>query len=349
MKKIKVLAISILLGIIFVGCSSNPKNEKQVANIEIKNGTFVKVAKQKDKEDILELDVKIKNNSDEKLMIMEDSFYLVEEGNDEKIASKDMTGSDFGTMNIYKKIINGDLSSDKSLSGKVFFDVKSDKKYTLNFTSYSFDEKTGDKHADVKIPLDLEKYEKSKKKLEDPLKAFEAYVDVVFLDKENKNYEDLVVNDKEKDKEILKKEFSKVAKDYFFTGNISDEKITKMFEQYSKEQASKYKIESDLVYSLSDMALIDVKISGMNSDSLVNAILKEKSAYSEVNEDFDIDKENNYVIENFDKVLKNGEVNHLNDGEITLVKEDNKWSIELDSDQFYDNKILVNSFFGYNY
>lgn len=356
MKKFKMLVVPVVLGMILVGCGDKKKDESgstktsksDVANVEVKEGDYVKLPSDKGKESI-ELNLNVKNNSKSKFYVAEDSFYLIEKGKDEKISAKEMMGSDMGSLDIYKSIINGDLSPDKSLSGKIFFEIEEGKEYVLNFSSHGFDEKSGKELEEIEVPLDLKKMEDSKKTLDEPVKAFEAYLDVVFLNKENENYKKLVSNDKEKDQEILKKEFSKAMKGMIFSSNTSDEKISKAYEQFYREQASKFKVETDLETRLSDVAIIDAKISGINDQSITSAASKIKEEYYDKTGDFDMEKESEYLVNNFEKALKEGQVNHLQDTKVTMIKKDKKWNLELNSDNYYENKKMVSSFLGNNY
>lgn len=348
MKKIKMLALPMVMAVILTGCGGGSTQKGKVATIEVKNGSYVQFGGSSDK-DTIELDIKLKNDSDNKFIVMEDSFYLVEKGNDEKIKEKDVTSGELITTDVYKTVINGDLSPEKSLSGKVFFDVKKDKEYKLFFTSHGFEEKTGKSHEDVEVPLDLTKFEDSKKAMDEPVKALNAYIDVVLLNKENKDYEKLVENDKEKEKEIVKNAFSKDFTSYMFSANTSDEQINKLFDQYTKEQSTKFKVETELDTRLTDFAMINAKISGINSESLSASILKTKEEYYDKTGDFDQEKENEYVVNSFDKVLKEAKVGHLTDAKLSMTKEKGKWNIIMDSDKFYDNKKLISSYLGRNY
>ncbi|MEG0254215.1 MAG: DUF5105 domain-containing protein [Vagococcus sp.] len=347
MKKIKMLVVPMILAVVLTACSGSEQKNK-VATIEVKDGSYVQLDGSSDKETV-ELDVKLKNNSDNKFIVMEDSFYLVEKGNDEKIKEKDMTSGDLITTDIYKSIINGDLSPEKSLSGKIFFDIKKDTEYSLFFTSHSFEEKTGKSHDDVEIPLDLKKFEDSKKSLDEPIKALNAYIDEVLLNKENKDYEKLVENDKTKEKELIKNAFSKEFTNFMFSGNSSDEQINKLFEQYTKAQSSHFKVETELDTRLSDVAIINAKMTGINSESISAGILKVKTEYYDKTGDFDQEKENEYAVNNFEKVLKDAKVGHLTDTKITLTKEKDKWKIAMDTDKLYENKKLISSYLGSNY
>lgn len=356
MKKLKMLVVPAVLGMVLVGCggkkgdeSGSTKGSKNnVANVEVKEGSYVKLPSDKGKESI-ELDLNVKNNSKSKFYVAEDSFYLTEKGKDEKIAAKGMLGSDMGSLDIYKTVINGDLSPEKSLSGKIFFEIQEGKEYTLNFSSHGFDEKAGKELEEVEVPLDLKKMEDSKKALDEPMKAFQAYMDVVFLNKENKDYETLVGNDKAKDQEVIKKEFSKNMKSMIFSANTSDDKMAKAYEQFYKEQSSKFKVESEMETRLSDLAVIEVKMSGINDQSLFTATSKIKEEYYDKTGDFDMEKESEYLVNNFEKALKEGQVNHLQDAKVTMTKKDKKWHIELSSDNYYENKQLVSGFLGKNY
>lgn len=355
MKKLKLLMVPMILGLVLVGCSnekskeeSKGASEKDVATVEIKEASYVKIGKAS-KNQTIELDVKVKNNSDSEFVIMEDSFYLVEKDDDEKISAKNLLGVDFGSVGLYDIAINGQLAPDKSLSGKVFFDVDKDKEYTLNFVSNGYDEETGKSLKEIEMPLNLKDMADSEKKIEEPLQAFQAYVDVIFLNKENENYDKLVVNDKASEKDKLKKEFSKRMKSGLFSGNTSDEQMAKAFEQYATEQVTKFEAKSTLEQRISDKAQISVSVSGMNSDALFDSILKAHTEYYEKSGDFDAEKENNYVLSNFDKILKPIATNHVSDVKVVLIKEGDKWNFEWDSDKYYENKELLSAYFGSRY
>ncbi|MGG0463034.1 DUF5105 domain-containing protein [Priestia aryabhattai] len=90
-------------------------------------------------------------------------------------------------------------SSDKIGAGKqkkltFVFEVKKDKKYKIRLqpTSSDYDEEIDE----VTLTLDTKKYAKSYNKLQDPEKALQAYTEVLYLNKENVDYDKYVTADK---------------------------------------------------------------------------------------------------------------------------------------------------------
>src|SRR5699024_5594036 len=86
------------------------------------------------------------------------------------------------------------IGADKQKSIPVVFDVDKDTEYELNIDPRLTDTDAGD--ADNNIPKDTSKYNDSLEELKNPGKALEAYVETIFFDKDNNDYEELVSADK---------------------------------------------------------------------------------------------------------------------------------------------------------
>lgn len=350
MKKFKLI-IMIVAVLTLAACnnatkknSGNATTKSKVAELTIKDGRYVEPigGDNEDGQEYLALDLKVKNTSKNKMFIFDESFYLLEEGEDDKIKPLQL---DYENK-IKGFSLAGDLSSEKSVSGTVVFAVEEGKKYNLAFNSSGYDD-DGNSHDDVEMPLDLKKYEKTKKELDEPVKALQAYIDVVFLQKENDDYEKLVANDSKTEIEMVTKEYNNMMKDTFYSYRLTDDDLAKAFESYAGNQSEAIEVTLTSVGNIGDMAKVKVDFKGISAQAANDLISKLKDEYYNKNDDYNSEKEEQYAVSKLEEVYSTADVGEpRNDIFVIMSKKDGKWSIDFKKDDFYENKYLLRAFLG---
>lgn len=350
MKKFK-LVIMVMGLLTLVACgnttkkdSGNATTKSKVAELTIKNGYYVEPigGDNESGQEYLALDLKVKNTSKNKMFIFDESFYLVEKGEDDKIKPVQL---DYENK-IKSFSLAGDLSSEKSVSGTVVFAIDEDKKYDLMFSSSGYDDE-GNSHDDVELALDLTKYEKSKKELNEPIKALQAYIDVIFLQKENDDYEKLVANNSKTEIQMVSKEYDNMMKDTFYSYRLTDDDLAKSFESYIGNQKEAVEVELTSAGNIGDVAKVKVDFKGISSQAVNDLITNLKNEYDEKNNDYDSEKREQYAVSKLEEVYSTAEVGEpRNDIFVTMTKKDGKWTIDYKKDDSYENKYLLRAFLG---
>ncbi|MDT1959451.1 DUF5105 domain-containing protein [Carnobacterium divergens] len=352
MKKKMLLLSVLLITLVVAGCGGNTKNSKsddkpiaksKVAEVQIEKGEYV-VPFSEDGEGgsdtYIALQVKVKNKSKEQMYITADNFALYEKGEDEKINPITDYKSGFKTSEE-----GGKLSADKSLKLTILFNVKKDKEYSLNFATNSFDE---DNKKDVELAVDQTQYKDSLKKLDEPKKALDAYMDVVFLNKENENYDNLVSTNSEEAIAEFKKAFNKVTKDYVvYNYKPTDDELTTLFKNYQETEAKRATIETKLLGNTGEKALVEVKFKGLSNDSIIDIIREYKEEYNDENDTYDSEKSEQYALTKYPEILEKSELGEpRNDIKVLLTKKDGKWDISMKSNVDASNENLLRAFTG---
>lgn len=351
MKKLKLLIIIAMLGVV-TACGNTSKEgsettasettKSKVAEVTIKEGQYIDPigGDTEDDQNVIALEMKVKNTSNDKMYIFDESFYLVEKGDDEKIKPL--------RVDYQNKIkdFSGEISSGKSLSGTVVFAVEDDKKYELIFSPNSYDEE-GNSSEDVEMALDLKKYEDSKKKLDEPVKALQAYIDVVFLQKENKDYDTLIANDSKTDIEMITKEYTNMIKDTFYSYRLSDDEMSKAFESYVGNQREAIELTLTSAGNVGDLAKVKVDFKGISQQAANDLINNFETEYDDTTNDYDSEKREQYAVTKLEDVYSTAEVGEPRDEIfVTMTKKDDKWTIDFKSDDSYENTYLLKAYLG---
>lgn len=352
MKK-KILVFSaLLLVLVIAGCGGNTKSTKndekpvaksKLAEVEIEKGEYV-IPFSEDGEGgsntYIALQVKVKNKSKEQMYVTAENFALYEKGEDEKINPITDYKSGFKTSEE-----GGKLSADKSLKMTILFNVKKDKKYSLNFATNSFDD---DDKKDIELAVDQTQYKDSLKKIDEPKKALDAYMDVVFLNKENGNYDNLVSTDSEEAIKEFKKAFNKVTKDYIvYNYKPTDDELSTLFNNYQESESKRATIETKLIGNTGEKALIEVNFKGLSNDSIIDVIKEYKEEYNDENDTYDSEKSEQYALTKYSEILEKSELGEpRNEIKVLLTKKDGKWDISMKSNVDASNESLLRAFTG---
>lgn len=347
MKKVKILSIVLLTGML-VGCNNKSetgnnnvgkvKTEKVAKNMEaevnIEKVTFINpIGAENEDSEYVSIEVKVKNISKEKMYVYDESFYLVEANDDEKITPVRLDYEN-GI-----ETLSTDLSSDKSATGVIIFEVNPNTKYQLVFSSKNSN--------DIEMKLDLSKYQSSKEQLDKPTEALQAYIDVVFLQTDNPDYEKLVGNDSKTDIEMIKKEYTKQLKDMTYRYRATDEEIDKSFKSFIDKQSKVVELDLKQVGNVGSRARVEVNFKGISNTSVSDKARDAGDTYTEEHDDYDSEKEEQFVISKLPEIYSKADIGEpRRDILVDLKKKDDKWIIDYKSEDSYQNKQLLGAFLG---
>lgn len=357
LKKLQIVAVVVMLGLLTAcgatGKGTDAKGEtknqttksakSKTMELAIENGFYVepKGGENEDGNEYIAFDLKFKNISKDKIYVADNSFYLFEKGEDTKISPTQM-GYDEGF-----EMIGQDLASGKSATGTVVFEIDSSKKYILAMSTISMDS-SGKEHSDVELSVDLSKYETSKKELEDPKKALNAYIDVVFLQKENADYEKLVGNDVETDRALVEKEFGKELKDYVMNKYKPSEEETKVaYTEFVKNQNTRVETEITQVSNSGKKATLQVDFKGISRESVLDLVREARQKAIDEADDYDYEKGEKAAFAKLAEIYAIADVGEPRSAiNMTLTKKEGKWMVDYKKDDSYENKQLIGAFIG---
>ncbi|MEW9677765.1 DUF5105 domain-containing protein [Lentibacillus sp. L22] len=282
---------------------------------------------------LLKIDLKLKNISDSSINVFPNNDIQLYDGDnqldpvDDTNPRVDLKGD---TMN--------EIGVDKQKQMTVLFDVDKDKKYEINISPKSSD--YSKETEDVQVPLDTSNYNDSLKSLQDPGKALKAYIETIYFDKENNDYEKYVSADKDGIQDDAKNQF-KDNMETILSKDVSDSKMEEYYDSFKQASAEKDKVETKVIANANDKAYVKVEYSVLSMDDIDKEITEYKSKYREKHDDFDVKKEEKYALSKFDSILDDLEAKSATQElEIEMVKKDDKWVID-DSEDANDRLMRV--------
>ncbi|MDQ0215353.1 uncharacterized protein YcfL [Oikeobacillus pervagus] len=318
-----------LLGMMMVLSACSGKTEKASSvkskQIEatIENASYIIPSALEDKnQDVMAVNLSVKNVSKKPIMLLDKVKLYDEEG--VEISSKlEYYDDAVGLENNH----SGNIGAGKIKKILCIFEAEKDKEYEMGLLPMSADYEG--EQEEVLLKFDTKKYAKTHSTLKDPEKAFQAYIDQIYLDKENKNYEKLVNADKPALKESFKKTFNESIKK-LFTEEIPDEELEELFVTYHKVLVEKAKVTAETHAHANDKAIVtfDVTTVPINYE-LYDVIRKYENEFRENTGSFDRKERQKYALSKFETIINSQELKS-NDRKIqvSLTKKDGKWIIE---------------------
>ncbi|MGR3741199.1 DUF5105 domain-containing protein [Companilactobacillus sp. DQM5] len=289
-----------------------------------------------DDKDALGLKIKISNdNYKDSITAMASDFVLVDKDGNKVKGFSSYEDGDLDDSKLEK----GDKSQ-----GYVYFKAKKNTKYTLKYTSYDDEVKANT------INIDTKKYKDGSK---GPQAAVQAFVNTIYLNKDDKNYDKYVANDKDDEKNNFSDIMKDELKEQVFsgdTGDISDETNKKVADAVQKFNLDHGTIDTKIKKISDNEAEVEVKTNTINLESVGDKIndLEQKKFDDALDSDSDVgntDKEaNDEVANNISSYLKTTDMKKETDMTVKLTKDGNKWKVDTDDDMYED---FAKAFTGY--
>lgn len=336
-----------VLSLLLTACGSsssgsNSKGEARDVGFKVNSGEYITITKYDDNEEktYLKLNITVHNKSKNELSVLESDFNLYDK-NDEKIKTVYVDPPDEES---YKEF-SGSVSPEKKASGDLAYPINPEEKYELHFQPSIYDDE-GKKHKELVVKVDPSKY---KDDTQNAKKAIAAYIDNVFLSKENPDFKTLVTNDVIKDSQKFDEELGNQVKEGFgdYTPELKTEKafIEKYRSALNRNIEPTYQIE----YADTKNAKVMVKLKNFDSSDLYKQTRKVSEQFAKKNEKkYSYDEYEkaekdalNYTFSRIDQILNNTKLqNDTRDYSITLKYTDDKWHInttEEDMNSEYDD------------
>ncbi|HLR59733.1 MAG TPA: DUF5105 domain-containing protein [Pseudogracilibacillus sp.] len=220
---------------------------------------------------------------------------------------------------------NTSVGVDKQKTMTVMFDVEKDKEYEINILPQSSDYEA--EVEDVNIPLDTGEYNESLESLMIPEKALTAYIETIYFDKDNSDYEKYISADKNSLQDDAQKSFKKMM-DMTVSKSISNDDAEKHYESFKQSSAEKDEIEVTVTGNSGEKAIVNVEYEALAYDDITEKMRDYKEDYRD-NNDFDPDKENEYALKKFDSILDEIDAkNGSREIEVEMKQKDGKWAID---------------------
>lgn len=328
---VKKAAGLVLIGALSLGlaaCGSSEEGEGAGANksfeAKIDGAQYILVSEQdggvSGDEALLAVELEVKNTSKDAISLSSNDVSLYD-GDEQLEPNTDVYSDEIETS-----MRSGKIASDKSKKLTYLFNVEKDKEYEIGLQPISED--YDNKIEEVKLKLDTAKYEKSLKNLETPEKALTAYIDVLFLGKENEDFDKYVVADKEEVEKSANKAFRESI-NKVFSNDLTEEGASNLYKMYKDELNSKATFKAKTIENVNGKAVVEVNYSGIGVYNLYNTVSDYKRAYYQETNEYDSKKQEAYAISKFKDILGGAELKESNYPlEIEMVEKDGKWEIK---------------------
>ncbi|MED4534674.1 DUF5105 domain-containing protein [Metabacillus fastidiosus] len=325
-KRINFLLVILAVFLILSACSDKTEKtggtakSKQI-EAKIESAQYIKSSRiEEEDQDAIAVKINVKNLLDSEIRLSSYDGVKLYDGDQQMSTESDLYDSKVG-LDIDT---SGGIGAGKSKTILAIFEVEKDKKYEIGLNPSII----GEEVKEVMLELDTAKYAESYETLDDPAKAFAAYVDQIYYDKENSDYEELVTADKPALQEAAKKTFRDTIKD-FISGEISDEQIEKMYLSYRNMLAEKAKVDVRTIGYANDKAVVSVNITTIPLRDAYSVISDYGREFSEDTGSYDRQEKTEYIISKFDEILSSMELKTSeNKIEIPITKKDGKWIIK---------------------
>ncbi|MGE8079435.1 DUF5105 domain-containing protein [Peribacillus loiseleuriae] len=325
----------ILLGLIFVlgACSgtgekaSTDKNQEKNKQLEasIEEASYIVPdlgVTENQEQGVIAVKLKVKNLSDSPILLSEYDGVKLYDG-DQQINIKPELYNRKVDLNIGS---SGNLGVGKAKSLLAIFEVEKDKEYEIGLSpiSSNFEEN----NDELTLKLDTKKYADSYETLQDPAKAFTAYIDQIYYEKENSDYEQFVSADKPAMQEEAKNTFKSEVKE-LFKKDLTDEEIDKLYISYRDILAEKAVVTTSTAAYANDKAIVALDVKTLPLQELYQEVYKYQKEFRDKTGSYDEKAIDEYVLSKFDRILDSIELKSSSRKiEVSLVKKDGKWTID---------------------
>lgn len=283
---------------------------------------------------LLSVTLAITNKSDQSIHVSPyDGIVLYDEG-EQKSPETDIFDAkvDLGATDF------GDIGPEKMKKVNVLFYVENGKEYEIGIKPMMND--PGAEPEEVTVPLNTADYAESFEALYDPEKALIAFVETIYFDQENPDYERLVSADKEALQEDAKELFEDQLNTIFLEG-VPEEELDKFYETYKSLLRDKAEITAEIIANANDKAVIRFDYQTLPLD-VYDEARKYTQEYRENTGEWDSEAAEEYALSKFDHVLESIDPkSNRNELQVIMIQEDGKWKVDMSD---YNGERLAEAF-----
>ncbi|MFD1066966.1 DUF5105 domain-containing protein [Oceanobacillus locisalsi] len=342
-KKYGIIFLFLILCVGLIGCSSDASSsggENGDVEVEIDNASYVLAdeggTSTDDNTGMLAVEFAVTNNNEYPITISpHDGIKLDDEG-EQKSPQTDLYNDKVDLDSTF----TGDIGAEKMAKITSIFYVEKDKAYEVRMSPFSTNADAD--IEDVTVALDTAEFSDSFDALNEPEEALSAYIDTIYLDQENDDYERLVSADKEALQEEAKDLFAD-RMDSAFMMSVPEEEIDKNYETYKSLLTDEAEITTETIANANNKAVVTVDYATLPLD-LHEPVSDYSDEYIDNQDDFDYDSDEmeEYALSNFDNILNDIEPETSRETlEILMVNEDGKWSVDTSD---WNSELLAEAF-----
>lgn len=341
MKKLGALGLFVLL-LALVGCSSNAGGGKEKIEVSVESASFVllddsgETPNSESEKNPLAVTLNVKNIADSTVSVSPYSDILVFDG-DQQLTLETSYSSKLG----FDTMSNGDIGAGKTKKMTVLFSAEKNKPYEISVKPFMID--SGDEQKEVIVQIDTTEYAESFDNLNNPAKALAAYIETIYMDKENVDYEKFVTADKQAIQDKALKTFQDTLSKSFYNLDISTEEATKQYDIFKTALAQKATLDAVTTGNANGKAIVKLEYTSVPLTNLYDKVNDYRKEYLDNTGEYDGKKRDEYAYSKLDTIINSIEPKH---GErsmnIEMVEKDGKWTINLADD--YNNLEIVRTF-----
>nr|WP_198044668.1 DUF5105 domain-containing protein [Lysinibacillus timonensis] len=237
---------------------------------------------------------------------------------------------------------NDEIGAGKSKDITFIFAAEKEKKYEISVTPFVI---TSDKpEKEVIVPIDTTEYAESYEKLDNPAKALVAYIETIYMGKENKDYNELVSADERERHEDAIKTFEDQINSAFYAITIPSTELKEQYANYQKELAKKGEISAKTLANANGKAVVQLEYTALPLNNLHESVSDYRQEYFDNTGDYDAEKRDKYALTKLGSIINSIEPK---DGEraleIEMFEKDGKWEL---SSSYYTSDELDRIFAG---
>lgn len=338
MKKLSVLGLFVLL-LALVGCSSNAVGGKEKIEVAVEDASFVLLGDHGETMDPngeknpIAVTLNVKNISDSTVTVSPYSDILVYDG-DQQLPLETSFNSKLG----FDTIPNDDIGTGKTKKVTILFSAEKNKQYEISIKPFVLE--SGNEEKEVIVPIDTTDYVESFDNLDNPAKALVAYIENIYMDKENVDYEKLVTADKQALQDKALKRFQDSLDKSFYDIEISSEEAAKQYVIYKTAIAQKATLEAITTGNANGKAIVKLEYSSVPLTNLYDKVNDYRKEYLDNTGEYDGKKRDEYAYSKIDTIINSIEPKSgKNSMNIEMIEKDGKWTINL-ADEYNSQEIV---------
>ena len=348
MKKLGIFSLFLVFILALAGCSSDGEGEakgskgsKGDVEVEVESASFVLLGddgESIDSENVknpLAVTLKIKNTSDSSLNVTAHTDVKVYDG-DDQLTPESVYDSSLG----FETSSSDEIGAGKAKDVTFVFNAEKEKEYEISVTPTNFASIEDEEEVIVKI--DTAEYAESFDNLNNPAKGLTAYIETIYMDKENVDYEKFVVADKQALQEEGIAAFQEILENDFYSIDITKEDAAKQYTVYKTAMAQKASVTAETVANANGRAEVKLEYTSVPLTDMYDKISDYEDEYYENTGEYDNEKRDEYAFSKLDIILNSLEPKSgRGDIEIQMIEKDGKWTVDPDH---YGTDEIVNVF-----
>ncbi|MCY8988223.1 DUF5105 domain-containing protein [Bacillus atrophaeus] len=272
---------------------------------------------------VLKVNVSVKNTGKDILYVNSNDFTLYQ--GDTK--SSESTPDDYN-----ERLQSSSLNPDKAIKGSLFYVVDKGKKYELVYNPPSSGSDKKEKSLTFKIDGSSKKILATADQLQNPAKALSAYVDILLFGKDNKDFEKITGDNKNK----IVNEFNKAAKESYVSASglssqyADDKTLDKILGAITSTLSEKSAVQTKTKSITGDEAIVEATIKPVDASSLSDRIKDRVEDYYSKNSGSSYEDAVKYALNVYpDEFKKLGPASTEETVEVKMKKNDiDQWQLD---------------------